>query len=180
MRLQLPDKYRLSALVMLGFFTTPLCAWSVDCARNELYYKYMQDNNVRSFGAFSEDFHKWSSLARMTEASFDTRYNALWMVPQFVVKGEKFTLHHLRIIHDVGRDLADDLNRNKPDVVFVDDKRRFFGTDRNLYLPDFFSIVPAFKEAWAHYHYVTTINRCKAEGLPLTTGCRHDIFRRNP
>ena len=166
--------------VIVSFFGTPLCDWSVDCSRNKLFVEYMKENNVRSFGAISEDFHKWSSLARLSGASFDTRYNALWMVPQFVVKGERFTLHHLGIIHEVGEALAEDLNGRKPEVVFVDDKRNFFGTQKDLYLPDFFSGVTEFKAAWAQYHFVKTINRCKAEGVPITTGCRYDIYSRNP
>ena len=78
---------------IIGFYTTPLCDWSPDLqSQPALCGFYMQDTlHIHSFGALSEDFHKWASLARLTGASFDTRYNALWMVPQFVISDASFT-----------------------------------------------------------------------------------------
>lgn len=160
-----------------GFFVTPACEWYADCKKNQPYVQYLKDNNIHSFGALSEDFHKWAALARLTGASFDTRYNALWMVPGLVLEDKPSAVRNQWIVAAVGLGLAEDLNGRKPVAVFVDDSKKFFGTDRDVSLAAFFSGVKEFNEAWSRYRYATTINRCTYE---VTTACRYDVYRRVP
>jgi len=167
--------YMVYALAM--FFVTPSCEWYADCRRNQPYAQYIQEHNIRSFGALSEDFHKWAALARLTGASFDTRYNALWMVPGLVLEDPQHAASHQWIVTAVGRALAADLDGRKPAIVFVDDRRHFFGTDKDISLAAFFTGVPEFKVAWSRYRYADTIDRCTRE---VIAACRYDIYRRAP
>jgi hypothetical protein len=165
--------------LMAVFFVTPPCDWSSDCVKNRPYLEYLQEHHIQSFGAFSEDFHKWPSLARLSGAHFETRYNALWMVPQLVREDEASLAKHQWIISNVAMGLADDLARRKPEVVFVDNSPKFFGYDFAVDLPAFFSGVPEFKEAWGHYRYADTIDRCREDAASLT-GCRYAIYKYIP
>ena len=166
-----------------GFFMTPTCEWYGECKKNLPYADYLSKHNFHSFGALSEDFHKWSALAFFTDASFDTRYNALWMVPAMVIKGEEYTREHQWILDYAGKGLARDLNVRRPPVVFVDDPKRFFGTTHDVSLATFFEQVPEFKEAWSHYRFASTIDRCEQERRgkhARATGCRYDLYERIP
>ncbi len=166
-----------------SFFMTPTCEWLSECRKNQPYVQYLAEHHIRSFGALTEDFHKWSSLARLSGASLDTRYNALWMVPGLVMKGKQFVADHHWIVEYAGLGLADDLNRRRPEIVFVDDSKRFFGSSLDVSLPGFFLQVPQFGEAWSHYRYTATIDRCvpaTPKEQAVTVGCKYDIYSRVP
>ena len=166
---------------MAMFYATPVCEWSQECKKTQPYVAYLKAHDLHSFGALSEDFHKWAALARLSGADFDTRYNALWMMPAFVLRDAGFAAKNRWITEHVAKGLAQDLNKRRPPVVFVDDRKRFFGTEVNAFLPDFFISVPEFAAAWGHYRYEQTIDRCRAEhpGNPdYAVACRYDVYRR--
>jgi hypothetical protein len=171
---------------MAVFFSEPARDWSAEFIKNQPYVEYIEAHHIPSFGAFSEDFHKWPSLARLTGAAFETRYNALWMVPELAQERKKYgeiPASHQWIMQNVGRGLADDLTRRKPSIVFTDSSPQFFGYDFAIDLPEFFSGVAEFKKAWSHYRYLLTIDRCKAENHSDNrsySGCRYAIYGRVP
>jgi hypothetical protein len=143
----------------------------------------LKENHIQSFGALSEDFHKWPMLARLTGAQFDTRYNHLWMLPQLVLeaKSNHPRSDHQWIIENVGRGLAEDLTLRKPEVVFVSNDKQFFGYDFAVDIPQFFKRVPEFEKAWSHYRYASVIDDCapkKPGDTVIAAGCRYDIYRR--
>jgi len=170
-----------SIYCLAAFFAASPCDRSSDCVKNQPYIRYIQYHHITSFGALSEDFHKWPSLARLSGARWETRFNHLWMVPQLALERKTPVASHAWIITVVGQGLADDLSRRKPDIVFVDASPEFFGYPFSLSLPAFFSGVTEFREAWSHYRYASAIDQCRAHephAMPSLTGCRYAIYKR--
>ncbi len=138
-----------------------------------------------SFGAISIDFTRWTRLVRYTGAAWETRFSHLWMLPEFLLHDASFTRKHQWILDYVGNAFAEDLNRNKPAVVFVDDSDVFYIARVHVDLVPYFSAVPSFREAWKQYRYAHSIDICRkpriAYGPPVAKEwCRYDVYRRIP
>jgi len=142
----------------------------------------MKENHFDTFGGLSPSFKIWPVLARNAGAQMETRYHHLWMMPSFVLGNEAFIRKQAWVPAYVATTLAEDMDRNKPEVMFVDTSPEFFSTRKPLDLIAYFSSTPAFKEAWNHYAWMKRVSHCEDEGpngkKVEQFQCRYDVFRR--
>jgi hypothetical protein len=163
------------------FFIQQACALHPACLLKDPYVRYVHDHNVHSFGTITQDFPKWVELVRVSGASWETRFNHLWMLPKLLEEGEAATPRQAWIIPYVAGALADDLDTRKPQIVFVDIGRQFSVYPRYVDLLEFLSNTQKFKAAWSHYRYADTIDECDKPGAPaFKGGCKYAIFSRKP
>jgi hypothetical protein len=142
------------------FFPGP-CTDSTECMRQSFVLEYLKKQRVQSFGTLAMNLKMWTDIARSSGASWNTRFNHLWMLPRLLQGGDAFTRQHAWIVDYVGKAMADDLNRRKPEIVFVDVSDGIFAYPHPVDLVGFLSRVPEFKAAWAHYRYQDTLNQCE-------------------
>jgi len=168
-------------------FTVGPCDPVLGCKGSQPFVQYLLSHNVRSFGFMSLDFERWVKVSRLSGAGWDTRFNHLWMLPKLVGENKESAAKNRWIVDYVGRAYAEDLTLRKPEIIFVDSgKPAFFGRVVDLNIPQFFSTVPEFKEAWSHYHYAATIDECHGDqnddssASHQATGCMFDIYSRSP
>jgi hypothetical protein len=162
------------------------CQKSISCSGTALFFREAKQHPAHSFGVMSLEFYKWSELSRETGEHWDTRFNHLWMLPKFLLLGPDFRQKHQWIIDYVGQAYAEDLERHKPDIVYVDSSPELFKGYSHVDLPGYLSSVPAFKTAWSHYRRTDTIDACikppkgEPEEAALKSDCRFDIYSRMP
>jgi hypothetical protein len=169
-------------LAIIGSVIGAFSAITSDCTQHLKCTKTGRDliaamNGVSSFGAISGDFDTWAHLSDVTGASWDTRFNHLWMLPKFLTSDEVFTQSHQWILAYVAGAFAEDMNRRKPAMMFVDDADIFYHTPKYVNLIAYFSVFPEFKEAWRHYHFEHAIATCSH---PTVSHCSFLLFRRTP
>ena len=120
---------------------------------------------VHSFGSISVDFGTWARLSDSTGARWDTRFNHLWMLPKFMKSGADFAQRNRWILTYVTDALAEDMDRHKPEIMFVD----AFSPARGHVDPlDYLSAFPHFRDAWQHYRYLKSDFTCTT---PEKTHC---------
>ena len=175
------------ACVLSSFFFTFDCQKNISCRAESKFMAQARSLPAHSFGAMSLEFYKWSQLTRVTGWDWDTRFNHLWMLPQFILSGPEFTRAHQSILDYVGNAYADDMNRRKPDVMYIDASPSFFSKQPYFDLVGYFSkAVPAFAEAFTHYRRTSVIDTCEApdkddpKSKGLQSDCRFDIYSRIP
>ncbi len=146
----------------------------------------------KSFGTISMDYEVWAGMAKRSGAEWKTRFSLLWMLPKFLVSDADFVRAHQWILHYAGNALADDLDYNKPDIVFVDIPDTFYTIVGTINLIHYFSMFPHFEKAWRHYAYVHTIDNCDrislmdevtaamASTAHKRINCRYEVYRRTP
>jgi hypothetical protein len=144
--------------------------------------------HAHSFGTIAVYFDIWPVVIRSTGVPMSTRFNHLWMLPTLVTCGPEFRKNHEWIVKYVSNALAEDLTRNKPDMVLVDSSPKFYRTSMHVDLVNYFSAYPDFKEAWQHYRYSRSVDFCpkgdvlvNAEATPASGSeieCRYDIYKR--
>lgn len=111
----------------------------------------------RSFGTISAEFNLWAAFARETGAKWDTRFDHLWMLPRFFGPDRDFIARTQWIPEYVSNAYAEDLAKNKPQLVFVDDRERFFSVRHYVNLVAFLDSFPAFRQEWKHYTFVQEV-----------------------
>jgi hypothetical protein len=135
----------------------------------------MRDNHAHSFGTLTTTFYFWPNLVRGSSATWETRFNDLWMMPPFFKEGSAFAEQHHWVPDYVSGALADDLNQRRPDIVFVENGE--IADDDGLYvnLAAYFNSFPRFRSAFSHYHRIDTIYSCSH---PEKTPCGYDVYLR--
>jgi hypothetical protein len=141
-----------------------------------------------TFGTIGMNFALWARVSKLSAAHWETRFPQLWMIPKFFNADEHFTSRHQWILDYVAGALAEDLERNEPDVVFVDVSDSFYAMrlEKPVDWVESFNHFANFKDAWQHYTYVHTIDICKqlmspeAAGFSYMANCRYDVYHRRP
>jgi len=143
---------------------------------------FMKKQQFHTFGGMAATFRVWPVLNRTLGAQLETRFHCLWMIPSFVMEGEGFVKKNAWIPAYVAKALAEDMEKNKPEVMFVDTSPEFFHSRKPLDLVAYFSVVPAFREAWKHYAWLQRIDHCddkdSSGNKKEQFKCRYDAFRR--
>jgi hypothetical protein len=152
-----------------------------------------------SFGTIGLDFALWTRVAKLSGAQWSTRFPQLWMMPKLYIADDTFYNAHLGIFYYVGNALAEDIEQNKPELIFVEVSSLLYSIrmrDPINWVKDF-STIPDFKKAWKHYIYMHSINNCahfqpsveaaikqpKGPGTELkieNLNCHYDVYRRIP
>lgn len=154
------------------------------CRKVNVLSHGVQQMQAKSFGVISIEFAIWADVARKTGATWNTRINHLWMLPAIlkVADGEQYYAPEMNYITT---SYAEDLNQNKPPLVFVDDTYKFYDVQKEVNLITLLSSDKAFADAWGNYEYVTSVNHCMASkpdpSGPLVydrKNCKYDIYRR--
>ncbi len=144
----------------------------------------VQEQQAKSFGAFSIATNYWPKLANATGSKLQTRFQNLWPLPKFIMSDENFTRQYQWIITYMAEGLADDLNNNKPDIVFVDSSPKFGKTGKYLDVIAYFSADTKFAAAWGHYTLIKRAGVCEdvdpGNNQKIETGCQYDVFKRVP
>ncbi|HEU5047439.1 MAG TPA: hypothetical protein VFT64_06295 [Rickettsiales bacterium] len=152
----------LSIMISYGYGFNNCGHYFTSCKAGKVMLEQVRTANdgkpLERFGAISMDFGVWSYLNRATGAEWDTRFNHLWMLPKFLIAGPEFAAKHQWILHYVEDSLAEDMERYKPELMFVDDTDDFYTYRHYVDMAAFFSASPRFAEAWSHYRYVTKIH----------------------
>ena len=153
---------------------TTRCTEGLRCSRmgNELIAAI---DGHRSFGVISGDFDIWARLSDATGASWDTRFNHLWMLPKFFVSREEFTTQHRWIPEYVANALAEDLKNRRPEILFIENSDIFYLTPVHVDLLEYFSNFPEFNEALARYTYKGSVHSCSH---PEMMHCSFEVFKR--
>jgi hypothetical protein len=142
-----------------------------------------EGGGLRSFGAISIDFARWTRLSHFTGAEWRTRFSQLWMLPKFLVSDDNFLRRHEWILAYVAEAFAEDMDKRKPDIMFVDDSDVFYTARGNLDLVSFFSVNPHFQNAFGHYRFAHRIYVCGVPGLKysgIKDRCSYFVYRRVP
>jgi len=142
--------------------------------------RVVRDHHFQSFGMLSAAFNPWPILADATGARQETRFDQLWMIIKFLTSDAAFSKKNAWIPRYVAEKFADDLNRNKPDVIFVEAGPQFYNTDVKIDLVGYFGAFPSFHDAWTHYSFLQAADRCGEVHKAHKGGCRYDVYRRIP
>ena len=147
-------------IVFGSYLFTFDCEQNLSCRSNAIFFSEAKKYNAHSFGTLSIEFNKWSELTRETGARWDTRFNCVWMLPAFILNGPGYGAQHAWIKTAVGNDYAEDMQRYKPDIFFVDASPNFFGKQPEFDLIGYYSAIPAFRKEWTHYKLTGVIDAC--------------------
>lgn len=143
----------------------------------------VREHKAKSFGFISPNLSGWYQITHETGARLETRFNSLWMLVKMVLADEDFRRSHQWIYAYVANAYAEDMNRNKPDMMIVDISDEFYTTKKYLDVLKEFSVYPAFADAWRAYHLSKTLGDCKPEGEkrpPYKAVCKYGIYVRDP
>lgn len=144
--------------------------------------RMITDVHAHSFGTLSASFSFWPEAVDKTGALMGTRFNHLWMLPRFLQADDAFTKENAWILQYVADAYAQDLTRNKPEIVFVDAGKNFARTGKPLDLVKYFSGYASFSDAWKHYALATTIDHCNDPAVTAIQDkevwCRQDVYER--
>ena len=91
--------------------------------------------------------------------------------------GGRFAQDHHWIFDYVADAFADDLDKNKPPIVYVDDSDALYLTAMHVNLVAYFSENAHFRDAWGHYRYTQSVASCNH---PESMHCNFDIYLRTP
>lgn len=147
----------------------------------------LREEDVHTFGVISTRLQLWPTLARATGTHQVTRFNHLWMLPKFYIEDAQFAQKHGWILEYIRQGYADDLERYKPDLVFVDDSDFYIDIYHPIDLVAFMSENTRFKEAWSHYQLARSVNQCAVlpSSIKVVTKensvkhhCKYLIYRR--
>ncbi len=136
----------------------------------------MRARHVTGFGSLVMDFHMNARIAEATGAALQTRFHHLWMLPQVIRRGPQFTSTHRWLLEEVSHGLAEDLNRNRPQIVIVDNSPLFYSTGQYVDIPALLERYADFAGAWSHYRLLHTTNTCPSGGQG--SSCRFDMYER--
>lgn len=106
---------------------------------------------LQSFGAISLDFLTWPNLVKETGAKWQTRFIQVWMLPKFFVSDQAFAVNNRWIPEYIGNGYAEDLAKNRPEIVFVDSSDYFYTENRQIDLLFYLYYSAAFTREWQHY-----------------------------
>jgi hypothetical protein len=159
------------------------CYNNVHCGGDDRFVAEVAGvTHPHSFGAISIEFSRWTRLSFYSGAAWETRFPQLWMLPKFLTSDEAFKRQNQWILDYVGNALADDMDRNKPDVMFVDDTNIVYAKYTAINLMTYFTTNPHFEKAWSHYRYLHRIDLCGAPPpdakIVYKSKCSYDVYRR--
>jgi len=145
--------------------------------------RLVRQHHVHSFASLAPIFQPFTALENSTDAHMETRFHHLWMMQAFAVAGEDFAKEYRWIPAYVAGALAEDMDRRKPGMIFVDTSPEFYSAGKPFALIAYFSKYPAFREAWTHYHYLEDVDHCSAESGGSTVrkrrdDCRYAVYER--
>lgn len=172
------------------FFFGSAC--SGDACKPDPFYQYIKEHHIHSFSTMSMNLRRWTAIVRQTHTQWGSRFNSLWMLPQLMIGGPEFVAKHHWIVDYMSSAYATDLERYKPEIVFVENGEAIFDYPHPVDMPGLLSYNPEFQRAWSAYHRVDTIDKCEdpnkksepskpAEGPPakqIHIDCRFDIYAR--
>lgn len=133
---------------------------------------FMKSHPRRSIYFLSEELYFSYPLPHYTDAAVCQRFDSLWIVAYLVNKrrleGEDKVRQYLKNDNPYFflNLISDDLNKHKPQLVFVDVKEINSWINHRFNHFDFLSYFlenNKFKQAWGHYHYLTSITGSKYE-----------------
>lgn len=126
--------------------------------------------HIKRFGAISLSADIWPPLSRATGAQLVTRYHNLWMLRDFI-DGTALNDSSKAWIRDtVATGLSEDIHRNRPDVVFVEQPKAGKAWDLLSYLTGY----PEFMSEWNGY---IIYDNQPVNGLSLTDGAAECNYR---
>lgn len=143
--------------------------------------RLVRENHFTTFGAFSSASPPWPRIARYGGAEFATRFHMLWMMPKMALSGEEFRQSHLGVLRYVAEAYAEDLGRNKPQVVFLETSPTYGRTGKPIDIIAQLASFKPFTLAWGHYRFMQSIDYCGEEGSGMakeTAYCRYDVYVR--
>ncbi|HEU5048323.1 MAG TPA: hypothetical protein VFT64_10840 [Rickettsiales bacterium] len=157
----------------------------------------VREQHARSFGAMGMNFSAWTRVSKLSGASWVTRFPQFWMLPVFITAGRDFAEQHKGIFYYTAYAMAEDLEKNKPDIVFVELSQSLYTIPlgKTLNWVDVMNAIPAFTQAWQHYTLLKTIDKCTslspaiAATYPPPTGpglktveynCAFQVYKRIP
>lgn len=174
-----------SALLCAGFIYMQL-AGGEPTPRDRMYNEMAQlikDNPRHSFGTLSGTAVFWPRVVRTQHVPMDTRFNLLVMFKAFLLSDASFIQKNGWILEWTANAYAEDLNHNKPALMFVDAGEDFHGSGQKVNLVKFFSRYPAFEQAWSHYTLMAVIDHCEDEDVKKDNlrqiWCRNEVYVRN-
>ena len=133
-----------------------------ECTNGKAFLEQVKSANEgklpETFGTLHTSFDIWVDLVRETDAHWVTRFDHLWMLPQFLAADTAFKEKNRWVPEYVANGYADDLNTSKPELVFVSDSDTFLEYPHYVNLVDYLSAFPNFKEAWSHYEFIREVN----------------------
>lgn len=135
-----------------------------------------EEKKFASFGTISIDFDMWPYLSRGTGAAWVTRFNNVWMLPEFFASGPDFLEKNRWILDYVGSAYADDLRHNKPEIMFVGDTQEYYSVHKPVDLVRYLSAVTSFQEEWRHYRYEGRV--AAVDGITASSHDGYYIYRR--
>ena len=140
------------------------CKYTLQCPEGKEFLQNLtklNDNKpVKSFGAISTEFVLWEELNQSEGMKWETRFNQLWMIPKFLISDAKFAEQHKWILEYVANAFAEDIEKRKPEIIFVDEEGHFYEIHKEIDFIAYFSIFPNFKKALDNYKYIAKINLC--------------------
>ena len=156
------------------------CVGKQHCESKGPYADYMLKHDLHAFGTISLDFSNWVGLLNSTGTRWETRFNHLWMMPQYILEPKEEKIRHEWVLDFVGKAFAEDLERYKIPVIFLDSSPGFMGKKPAVNIATVLGAVPEFKQAWSHYRYDVTLGKCpdKLAGDVIPSGCLYDAYRR--
>ncbi len=127
----------------------------LQCAKNKALIQILRDNHARSFGTITFGFAYWPYARRVTDTRWVTRFNNLWMLNYFFPPYDKETPKDQWIPAYVGQKLAEDLDHEEPDIVFLENLESCTQVANiTANLTTYFLQYAEFKKAFGHYKHI--------------------------
>jgi|GEM_PF-1003393 len=172
--------------VMCGFIFLGSCGSDFQCKNGKELLKEidiaMEGKKLESFGTVSISFYFWPQLVNATGAKWDTRFNHLWMLPKFLISSPEFTEKNKWILEYISNGFAEDMAKNKPQLMFVDDTNDFYAYQGYVDLVAYFSKYGNFAKEWQHYKFARKIEYCEepqdAQHPKKPEHCGYFIYKR--
>lgn len=153
-----------------------------DCVRMDktMMVRVIEEQHAKTFGMISSEFSPWTYVQHKTGALMVTRFNHLFMLPKFIEQGNKFEADNRQILEFVADAFGEDMDRYKPDLMFVDGGNNFSKQGTALDMEQYFLSFPKFVEAWKQYEFLTTIDVCGfSDDYRLREAwCKKDVYKR--
>jgi len=135
----------------------------------------------QSIYLFSTESNYIFPVIDYAEVASVSRFPYFWMLPA-LVKNEKrapdISLQNLEDKNFLIRMIVQDLNKHKPDFVFIDVKKHKTNMNfKNFTYLKFFATHPDFQQAWKCYHYVASIHG--NENNLIFSHYHFDIYQRD-
>lgn len=184
-------RWPLMALIIISMYS-PLIFMYYNYSIRLIYKNYFLTNLIK----YSQQLAPHQSLFFISTATYISspfifytqspliqRYDCLWMVPLLIKSvnidnQEQSVRTYMRTNRDPNfyiHQIANDIQRYKPDLIFIDMKERYgIAANRPFLLMDYFLENPEFKEAWSHYQYLDKIESTKPLFITLNVYKRID------